>query len=72
MSNGQRQNQNYTQCNYINDIMRIRVMGNKTMKILKWHIYDKKGSRQNIDMEATEELRKNILLFESIPESIRL
>jgi hypothetical protein len=42
------------------------------MKILKWHIYDKKGSRQNTDMEATEELRKNISLFESIPESIQL
>jgi hypothetical protein len=72
MSNGQRQNQNYTQCNYINDVTRIQVKGNKTMKIMKWHIYDKKESRQKTDMEATKELRKNISLFESIPENIRL
>jgi hypothetical protein len=42
------------------------------MKILKRHIYDNKGSRQKNDMEAIAELRKNISLFESIPECIRL
>jgi hypothetical protein len=31
MSNGQRQNQNYTRCNYINNVTRIRVKGNKAM-----------------------------------------
>jgi hypothetical protein len=35
-------------------------------------IDDNQGSRRKTDMETTEELRKNISLFESIPENIRL
>jgi hypothetical protein len=31
MSNGRRRNQNYTQCNYINDVTRVRVKGDKIM-----------------------------------------
>jgi hypothetical protein len=33
---------------------------------------DDQGSRRKTDMTAAEELRKNISLFESIPENIRL
>jgi hypothetical protein len=40
MSNGQRWNQNYTQCNYINDVMRVQVKRGKimAMKATDWHI----------------------------------
>jgi hypothetical protein len=60
MSNGQRRNQNYTQCNYINDVMRLRVKGNKIMAMKKYEltylrIGDNRGSRQRIDIKTTEE-----------------
>jgi glycerol-3-phosphate cytidylyltransferase-like family protein len=60
MSNGQHRNQNYTQCNYINDVTRLRVKGNKIMAMEKYEltylrIGDNQGSRQRIDMTITEE-----------------
>jgi hypothetical protein len=33
---------------------------------------DEEGSQRKINVKATEELRKNISLFESIPKNIRL
>jgi hypothetical protein len=60
MSNGQRRNQSYTLCNYINDVTGVRVKGNKIMAMKKYEltylrIGDNQGSRQRIDKKITEE-----------------